>query len=582
MLLQKWVEFYNNAALSHEHNLWLQSPPSYIPTAIRYLIKLDAHGKYLGLVVTSSGKKRDRGEYYAAPHILVAGGFKAKLLVGNCEYVLGRARHAQKLDENIPKRHQAFVEEVEICVKETANPHVQAVLNFLDSNVIQTVDLPDDFSPEDLFTFQVEGILPIDSLEVKAYWAKHRRDDRPKGDFGDQSQCLICGAISFPAERHPIRLKGIPGGQTSGMAIVSANARAFESYGLQASRIAPICLDCAERYAKAYYFLRESEENHLLVGSLVYLFWTREPVGFSTASLFSQPQPEDVKALIASAHTGRPFTPLDTQTFYATALTANGGRIVVRDWLETTVGQVKEHLARWFALQNIVDWEGSEGSPYGLFTLTRSLIPQKGDMQRDLPPNAPLAMLKVALQGGPLPPWLLFLAIKRNRAEQSITRPRAALIKMTLLSQEKNFQEHAMVQLDEDNHRPSYLCGRLLAVLEQVQFRAVGPKATIINRFYGTVSTAPGSVFPWLIRGAQAHLGKLRKKRFGAYAALQGRLEAVMENLAGFPKVLTLEEQGWFSLGYYHERAWDRFQAKAHRAAGEAATESENHSGDPE
>lgn len=139
-----------------------------------------------------------------------------------------------------------------------------------------------------------------------------------------------------------------------------------------------------------------------------------------------------------------------------------------------------------------------------------------------------------------------------------------------------------MVQLDEDNHHPSYLCGRLLAVLEQVQFQAVSHRSTLIDRCYGTASTAPGSVFPRLIRGVQAHLGKLRKKRFGAYAALQGRLEAVMENLAGFPKVLTLEEQGWFSLGYYHERAWDRSQAKARWAAGEAATESENHSDDPE
>ena len=47
-------------------------------------------------------------------------------------------------------------------------------------------------------------------------------------------------------------------------------------------------------------------------------------------------------------------------------------------------------------------------------------------MQWDLQPNAPLAMLKVALPGGPLPPWLLFLAIKRNRAKQAITRPGVA------------------------------------------------------------------------------------------------------------------------------------------------------------
>ena len=43
-----------------------------------------------------------------------------------------------------------------------------------------------------------------------------------------------------------------------------------------------------------------------------------------------------------------------------------------------------------------------------------------------------------------------------------------------------------------------------------------------------------------------------------------------MGNLSGFPKVLSLEEQGWFSLGYYHQRAWDRAQAKARKEGKEA------------
>ena len=123
-----------------------------------------------------------------------------------------------------------------------------------------------------------------------------------------------------------------------------------------------------------------------------------------------------------------------------------------------------------------------------------------------------------------------------------------------------------MVRLDETNTRPAYLCGRLLAVLErtqQVALRSV--KATLIDRFYGTASTAPGSVFPRLIKGAQAHLGKLRKERLGAYIALQDRLGAIMGELTAFPAVLSLPDQGWFSLGYYHQRAWDRAQAKARK-----------------
>jgi CRISPR-associated protein Csd1 len=580
MLLQKWVEFFDSASQRQDKNLWVQSPSSYVPTAIRYLIKLDAQGEYQGLVATSSGRRKDRGKYYAAPHVLVTSGPEPKLLVGNCEYVLGRPRDPKKDGKKVLERHKLFIAEVEKCAQETSSPQVKVVLNFLTSETPKTLVFPDDFTSEDLFTFEVEGALLIDDQKVQKHWFRTQKDAYELG--GNSGQCIVCGKDCLPGKAHPIQIKGIPGGQTSGMAIVSANKDAFYSYDLRNSLLSPTCWDCAERYAKAYYVLRESEGTHLLVGPLVYLFWSREPASFNIASLFSQPQPEDVKALIASARTGRLFTSLDTEAFYATALTASGGRVVVRDWLETTVGQVKEHLARWFALQNIVDWDGSEGSPYGLFTLTRSLIPQKGDMQRDLPPNVPRVLLKVALQGGTLPSWLMFQAIKRNRAEQAITRPRAALIKMALLSQEKDFQEDAMVQLDEDNHHPSYLCGRLLAVLEQVQFQAVSPKATLIDRFYGTASTAPGSVFPRLIRGAQAHLGKLRKERFGAYAALQGRLEAVMENLAGFPKALTLEEQGWFSLGYYHQRAWDRSQAKARRAAGEAATETEKHSDDPE
>ena len=132
-----------------------------------------------------------------------------------------------------------------------------------------------------------------------------------------------------------------------------------------------------------------------------------------------------------------------------------------------------------------------------------------------------------------------------------------------------------MVRLDEDNIQPAYLCGRLLAVLEQVQYVAVSPKATLIDRFYGTASTAPASVFSRLLKGAQAHLGKLRKEKPGAYVALQDRLAGIMGNLSGFPKVLSLEEQGWFSLGYYHQRAWDRSQAKARKDKSDAASENQ-------
>lgn len=138
-----------------------------------------------------------------------------------------------------------------------------------------------------------------------------------------------------------------------------------------------------------------------------------------------------------------------------------------------------------------------------------------------------------------------------------------------------------MVQLDPDNQDASYRCGRLLAVLEEIQRAALpGINATIVDRFFGTASSAPASVFGRLVRGAQPHMSKLERDRHGAFIALQRRLEEVLGGISasGFPKTLTLEQQGLFALGYYHQRAHDRAEAQKageRRKAGERLPDGE-------
>ncbi len=226
-----------------------------------------------------------------------------------------------------------------------------------------------------------------------------------------------------------------------------------------------------------------------------------------------------------------------------------------------TVGEVKGHLLTWFSRQRIVGPYGEEPQPLGLYALAAATV---RDAQRELAPPTPRSLLRSALTGAPLPPGLLYQAVRRNRAEQGITRPRAALIKL-VLSHSPTSKEDSMVQLDQDNPSPAYRCGRLLAVLEQIQHQAI-PSAgqTIVDRFFGTASSAPASVFARLIRGAQPHLGKLERDRRGAYVALQRRMEDILAGLpsSGFPRTLTLVDQGVFALGYYHQRAFDRAQAK--------------------
>ncbi|HHW44209.1 MAG TPA: type I-C CRISPR-associated protein Cas8c/Csd1 [Desulfotomaculum sp.] len=544
----------------------LNLPPAmYKKTAVPWIVDLDGDGRLLGFVPTSSGKKKDRGKELVVPHPgSRTSGIKANLLADKAEYALGVYK-----DNKSRERHQAFVALVNECLNSTGDPAVAAVVRFLAGLEKGIIEIPEEITSEQWVTFRVNDRLVTDIRAVQEFWYRSHM----AGD-GSLTECIICGELRQPVSPHPVNIKGIPGGQTSGLALISANSSAFESYGLEKSLIAPTCHECAERYATAINKLINQEETHYRIGSLMYLFWTRKG-SFSPVSLFRTADPGEVKALLESVKRGRDYTAIDEDAFYATALSASGGRVVVRQWLETTVGEVRRYMARWFRLQGIVENNGDPGSPIPLFNLAASLY---HDANRDMHPNVPRVLLDVALKGGPLPRWLLYLAVKRNRAEQGITRPRAALIKMVLLSWEKMKGDEEMEKLESQNSDPAYLCGRLLAELEAVQ-RAVmpGTNTTIVDRFFGTASSAPASVFGRLLRGAQYHLGKLRKTSPGTCHALQERLEEIQSRLTYFPKVLTLEQQALFALGYYHQRAADRAAARAHaqkKAAGEDITNS--------
>jgi CRISPR-associated protein Csd1 len=178
--------------------------------------------------------------------------------------------------------------------------------------------------------------------------------------------------------------------------------------------------------------------------------------------------------------------------------------------------------------------------------------------------------MHAALKGDPVPDAVLAACLARLRAEGSDGfRPaRLALVKLTLLRRDVPVTE----TLDPVEAHPAYLCGRLLAVFEQIQYAALGDvNATVTDKFFGTFSCAPAVLLGRLFAGAQNHLRKLRGEKPGAYVALDRLLTEVSGKLKAPPtRPLSLEEQGRFALGYYHEKA-RRFEQSAERKAARAA-----------
>lgn len=108
------------------------------------------------------------------------------------------------------------------------------------------------------------------------------------------------------------------------------------------------------------------------------------------------------------------------------------------------------------------------------------------------------------------------------------------------------------MSVDRESANAAYRLGRLLAVLEYVQKRAANwnINATIVDRYYGAASTRPAVVFPRLLGLAQHHLSKLGRK--GQWA--QDQVGDILSRVNNFPATLSLQEQGLFALGYYHQR----------------------------
>ena len=556
-----------------------QPPPLYSSTPVAYVVTIDADGIPLSPRPTEridpDTRRGERGMEMIAPEIQRAGpGAQPLLLADNSEYTFGRANtdrlsdaEASKRQARAAKRHGAYMALLGSCAESTGEPAVLAVQRFYEQGGVLTLDLGEEWQDGLKVAFDVrisgETVNPIDLPSVQRFWSQTHQPE------GTVRQCLTCGNHKPLLQRLQGKIKRIPGGQPSGTSVISANEDAFESYGLEASETAPTCAECGEDFTRALNHLLLQEDSHLSIGGVAFAFWTRKPMreSFDLARLTRDPDPDQVRHLLDSVRRGNRQPGWDSDAFYAVSLSASGGRAVVRDWVDTTIGDAKRQIARWFEWQRLSDPRdedpsGQNPDPLSLFRLAISTVRES----KDIPPSTPQSLFRTALAGSPLPMDMAQKAVMRNRAERGVRRERVALIKLVLLSRGLlPRKEGYMVALEVEHPEVAYHCGRLLSVIGRIQYAALGSVgASVVDRYYGSASSTPAAVFGTLIRGAQPHLSKLQG---GRRRGLQNSLAEVCDRIKEFPRTLSLEQQAMFALGFYHQQAFDIRQAKERKAA---------------
>ncbi|WP_216322724.1 type I-C CRISPR-associated protein Cas8c/Csd1 [Deinococcus aestuarii] len=579
-----------------------EMPFMYALQPVRWRVTLRGDGTVLDVQPLSSGKTKgkDLGKPTPAPNLVRTVGIKPRLLTDNAEYVLGFAK--KEGDPKVGQRHDAFKALVQACAEATGEPSVQAVARFLgghDPASFKEKYLAafSDFTPDTNVTFSVEGVEPLTLPAVQRFWAaQFGQGDNENGATALIAECLITGEVGPVMEREPVKIKGILGGQTSGMNFISANAQAFESYGLQASQIAPVKFEAAEQYANGLNRLLADPNTSLKVGGVTYAFWTGEGAVPLVSRTLQEPpaelthrfaiqkkrekkaRPEEVRQTLWGIFQGEQPTLKPGAAFHAVGLTPSGSRIAVRTHLTSTVQEAVDNLSDYFTAQSLVIANPKyDRESYDIRTLVSGMY---RDINKEHTAPDVDALVQFALSGRPLPESFLARLAARNRADEyRVTRPRAVLTKMVLLSRDRkelDMDKDSLDALNPGQPEPAYHLGRLLAVLDDIQGSVMRANTTLVDRFYGSMSITPYAVVGRLIHGSQAHLQKLRKENEPAYRAKQRELEDVMSRLADIPaKPLTTAQQSLFALGYYHQRAEinagirERAEAKKARAEAE-------------
>ena len=403
-----------------------------------------------------------------------------------------------------------------------------------------------------------------DDPAIQNAWQAHYNDRSADSDMG---QCLITGKYA-PIERTHPNISGVPGAQSSGAALVSFNAPAFCSYGHEQGENAPVGKYAAFAYTTALNRLLADRNHCKHVGDTTILCWAEnaEPVYQDAMSMFlfgadgaAGIQESDVQAALKRLSAGQtvPFLEKELspdQHFYLLGLAPNAARLSVRFFLRDTFGSFAQNLQKHAEEMEIDCSEKEKFRTLPIWAVVNEATRTVPGQPAKPSPQLAGDLLRAVLTGGRYPATLLNGVTLRIRAEQAVTRGRAAVIKAYYL---RNYptelnKEVYTVSLNETTNVP-YLLGRLFSVLEAVQKAAnPGINTTIKDRYFNAACATPGMAFPTLLRLSQKHLRKLND---GLATYYDNQIAELMAQLpeSGFPARLSLPDQGKFAIGYYHQ-----------------------------
>jgi CRISPR-associated protein Csd1 len=563
--------------------------PGLKPKEVKWAIVFNNAGDFLEVIPlgdTGLGKK-NRGQTFAAcPHLeqpeMIAGGAGCRhFLVDTCEVValLG----AEPSNNKAEAKHDYFVN---LLVQASSiMPELKLVANALhDRNVLTQIQerlSRLSAKPPDSATFRIGNAYPVESKAWHDWWRDFRRQLNAKRDKAKGSEyiCFATGEEVTPEATHPKIQVSDVGGQSSGSVLIGFDKDAFESYGLSQSANAAMSAESAKAYADSLNSLLKNHSQRLVGAKVVHWFSHKvpkedDPLAWLDGGSAEQQElsaKQRAHQLLNRIRTGERADLADNY-FYALTVSGSGGRVMVRDWMMGQFESLVESVEQWFYDLSIVRYDGSglTREP-GIQQVITCLLPPRAPSQKEsdwMKPvgSARLQLWKAALNRQmPIPfsvmariitVHLPFMLNGDDAQQTNLLQRRMGLLK-AYHNRKSQGGESMKPYLNEDHPDPAYHCGRLMAILARLQYAALGDVgAGVVQRYYAAASVTPALILGRLTRTGQFHLNKLDPGLAHWYeskiALVWGRIKDQI------PRVLDLEQQSLFALGYYQQMAADR------------------------
>ena len=535
---------------------------------IGFIIVLDRNGRFLRFEDRRIDKKSSQ-TFLVKKGVGRSSAPVANYLYDNSQYVFGFSDKGDQ--EKIHKYFDTFKAKIEeIYEKHPNNEAMEAVHAFYQQDSIAMIEtMQQDPLWNDIvknlnrkysvFSFLIEGDLEIVASKMDIIDLDEEKSD------GMGNVCLVTGQRAKTVEVTSATM--IPGSQATAKLVSFQVNSGYDSYGKTKGDNAPISAEAEFAYTTALnHLLRSDSRNKFLVGTRTFLFWASSDSEASKQSedslfaLLGRAEPdsddpnrriEEVRRIFMAIYNGDLPSEKDDK-FFILGLAPNSARIAVTYWNETPLREFAGKISRHFEDMEIVDLR-KEKKPYvGLYSILGSVT--LGGKSSDAIPNLPEAVVKSIFQGLPYPMSLFQACIRRIRAEQSVNIVRAAIIKAYLNRLNDYYNNKKIdIMLDKENLNQGYLCGRLFAVLENLQYAANG-QDTIRSSYMNAASSTPAAVFPTILKLSNSHYGKLAKDKKGLANFYDNQKKEIMALIQDFPSTLTLNDQGRFFLGYYHQK----------------------------